>query len=68
MRVADPPEKERKEAEQLFEKFLDQYTEEEDIPDGAYDAYLREHGSRALVAYLDEIEMARKEAAREELI
>lgn len=68
MRIADPPENERKEAEQLFEEFLDQYAEEEDIPDGAYDTYLREHGSRALVAYLDEIEMARKEATREGLI
>lgn len=61
-RIADPPEHLEKEAESIAEMFFAQFDDDELIPDDAYGKYLREHGSKELISYLDMAAAARSAA------
>lgn len=61
-RIADPPEHLEKEAESIAERFFAQFDDDELIPEDAYGKYLREHGSKELLAYLDSSAAARASA------
>ncbi len=47
----------------LFMRFIEQYSEDDSIPDNAYDSYCREHGSKELLSYIDECDRLKAEAA-----
>ena len=51
-RIQDPPEHLEAEARVLADAFFAQFDDDDIIPKGAYDKYLREHGSKELVRYL----------------
>lgn len=64
-RIAPPEKNIQEEAESLFERFLNQYKDGEEIPESAYDEYLRKFGSKELVQYLDEVNEGHESAERE---
>ncbi len=61
-RIADPPEHLELEAEHIADMFFAQFDDDDVIPDDAYSKYLREHGSKELLAYLDSNAAARASA------
>lgn len=52
------------EFEALFNSFIGQFSEGDDVPEGAYEIYCREHGSSELLAYLHKCDIMNAEAAK----
>lgn len=64
LRLADPPKEIEEEARRLTDEYLDQFSDDDEIPENGPREYQRAHASPALLAYMDEIDRIKEEARR----
>ena len=63
--MAEPPKAIAEEARKLEKEYLDQFDDEDELPEGQPYAYIVENGSEQLREYFSEIEQIYAEAERE---
>lgn len=64
LRLADPPKKIGEERHRLIQEYLDQFSDDDEIPDGGLEEYLWAHASPALRAYMKKIDRIIENARR----
>ena len=64
-RLEDPPEEIEKEARRLLQEYFNQFSDDDEIPEGGVAEYRYAHASKELKAYLDDIAKLRAEAERD---
>ena len=64
LRLADPPKKIAEEQNRLLQEYLDQFSDDDEIPDGGPEEYLWSHASPALRAYMKKIDRIIEKAQR----
>lgn len=64
LRLADPPKKIAEEQNRLLQEYLDQFSDDDEIPDGGWKEYLWSHASPALLAYMKSVRRTIERAQR----